>query len=118
MIKLKKMKYIHKANGEITMENKHDFSDRINEKNNIRHKYNELTRLYKKLAKEILNKNGYEAKEDDYFFNELNKIIALYPEEKDVLEEISNMYYGDMLLTENSLNRLIKLYNEMHKIIE
>lgn len=99
------------------MDKKDSFSNRINAKNSLEYRYHELTRLYKNLTKEILNKNNIQ-EEDDYLFNVLNKIMVLYPEKKEVIEEVSNMYYSEMLLTENSLNRLIQLYQEMHKIIE
>ena len=99
------------------MDKKDSFSDRIDAKNSLEYRYHELTKLYKNLTKDILNRNSNQEK-DDYLFNELNKIMALYPEKKDIVEEVRNMYYSEMLLTENSLNRLIQLYKEMHKIIE
>ncbi len=99
------------------MSSNSNFSERINEKNNIKYRYNELTRQYKELAKKILKKNGYETTED-YFFNQLNKIGNLYPEKISVIEEVRDMYYGDMLLTENSLNRLNELYNKMYELIK
>ena len=99
------------------MSSNSNFSERINEKNNIKYRYNELTRQYKELAKKILKKNGY-ATTEDYFFNQLNKIGNLYPEKISVIEEVRDMYYGDMLLTENSLNRLNELYNKMYELIK
>ncbi len=99
------------------MSSNSNFSERINEKNNIKYRYNELTRQYKELAKKILKQNGYESTED-YLFNQLNKIGNLYPEKISVIEEVRDMYYGDMLLTENSLNRLNELYNKMYELIK
>lgn len=99
------------------MSSNSNFSERINEKNNIKYKYNELTRQYKELAKKILKQNGYETTED-YLFNQLNKIGNLYQEKISVIEEVRDMYYGDMLLTENSLNRLNELYNKMYELIK
>lgn len=99
------------------MSSNSNFSERINEKNNIKYRYNELTRQYKELAKKILKQNGYESTED-YLFNQLNKIGNLYPKKISVIEEVRDMYYGDMLLTENSLNRLNELYNKMYELIK
>lgn len=99
------------------MSSNSNFSERINEKNNIKYRYNELTRQYKELAKKILKQNGYETTED-YLFNQLNKIGNLYPKKISVIEEVRDMYYGDMLLTENSLNRLNELYNKMYELIK
>lgn len=99
------------------MSSNSNFSERINEKNNIKYRYNELTRQYKELAKKILKQNGYESTED-YLFNQLNKIGNLYPAKISVIEEVRDMYYGDMLLTENGLNRLNELYNKMYELIK
>lgn len=117
MIKFKKKDYnMFTVNGVIRLDKKDSFSNRIDAKNSLEYRYHELTRLYKNLTKEILNKNNIQ-EENDYLFNALNKIMVLYPEKKAVIEEVRNMYYSEMLLTENSLNRLIQLYQEMHKII-
>lgn len=100
------------------MENKENFLNRINIKNTLEYRYKELTENYRQLLKNILLKNNVEIEDSEYMFNELNMLFVLYPDKSEIIEEVKNIYYGDILLTENSLKYLDELYQKLHKIVE
>lgn len=95
------------------MDGRSEFLESINIKNDLKYRYNTLDRKIQKYINETLEKNGISKIEEMTLIEKLSYMIDIYPNQKNIIMEISNVYYSDMILTENSYNMLEELYNQL-----
>ena len=95
------------------MNKRNEFLESINMKNNLKYRYYTLDRKIQKYINETLEKKGTPKIEEMTLIEKLSYMIDIYPNKKDIIMEISNVYYSDMILTENSYNMLEELYNQL-----
>lgn len=95
------------------MDRRSEFLESINMKNNLKYRYYTLDRKIQKYINETLEKNGTPKIEEMTLIEKLSYMIDIYPNQKNIIMEISNVYYSDMILTENSYSMLEELYNQL-----
>lgn len=100
------------------MDRRSEFLESINIKNNLKYKYCDLDRKIQEYINETLEKNGIIKIENMTLLEKLSCIVYIYPQKKDVITEILDMYYSDMILTENSYSALEELYNQLKEDVK
>lgn len=95
------------------MNKRNEFLESINMKNDLKYRYYTLDRKIQNYIDEMLKRNNIEYKNNMPLRDKLLYMMYLYPKKRSILEKIMQMYYSDIILTENSLEMLENLYKEL-----
>lgn len=100
------------------MDRRSEFLESINIKNNLKYRYGTLDRKIQEYINETLEKNNINKIKNMTLLEKLSCIAYIYPQKKDVITEILDMYYSDIILTENSYSALEELYNQLKEDVK
>lgn len=97
------------------MDRRSEFLESINVKNDLKYRYYTLDRKIQNYINETLENNGTTKLEEMTLIEKLSYMVNIYQNKRDIIMEILNIYYSDMILTENSYDMLKDLYSRLRE---